>query len=160
MRISIRALFDADKEWFRQMLIADWGSEIVIVHGDIFRPVDLPGFLAEEDGEKVGLLTYHVLGDACEIVTLNSWREGRGVGSTLLEAARQAALRCKCRRLWLVTTKDNLHALHFYQERGFTISAIRINAVESSRRLKPEIPLLGNHGIPIRDEIELESLLA
>ena len=33
------------------------------------------------------------------------------------------------------------------------------NTIADSRRLKPEIPLLGEHGIPIRDEIELEMFL-
>jgi hypothetical protein len=32
--------------------------------------------------------------------------------------------------------------------------------MEKSRLLKPEIPLIGNDGIPIRDEIELEMILA
>jgi hypothetical protein len=31
--------------------------------------------------------------------------------------------------------------------------------VLKSRQLKPEIPLTGNDGIPLRDEIELEMLL-
>lgn len=34
--------------------------------------------------------------------------------------------------------------------------AVYPNAVSLSRKLKPEIPLIGNYGIPIRDEIELE----
>lgn len=29
------------------------------------------------------------------------------------------------------------------------------NTVEYARKLKPEIPLVGDYGIPIRDEIEL-----
>lgn len=33
------------------------------------------------------------------------------------------------------------------------------NAVEAARRLKPQIPFIGNDGIPIRDEIELEKAL-
>ena len=37
--------------------------------------------------------------------------------------------------------------------------AVYPDAVENSRQLKPEIPLVGNDGIPIRDEIELEKLL-
>ncbi|HOK32650.1 MAG TPA: GNAT family N-acetyltransferase, partial [Limnochordia bacterium] len=32
-------------------------------------------------------------------------------------------------------------------------------AVERSREIKPEIPLLGVDGIPIRDEIELVKIL-
>jgi hypothetical protein len=38
--------------------------------------------------------------------------------------------------------------------------AIHRDAVMRARKLKPEIPLLGNDGIPIRDEIELELLLS
>ena len=62
-----------------------------------------------------------------------------------------------CRRLWVVTTNDNLGALRFYQRRGFRLAALRPGAVDASRALlKPEIPSLGNDGIPLRDEIELE----
>jgi hypothetical protein len=31
--------------------------------------------------------------------------------------------------------------------------------VEKARKIKPEIPLMGNDGIPIRDEIELINIL-
>jgi hypothetical protein len=55
------------------------------------------------------------------------------------------------------TTNDNVDALRFYQRRGFRLAALRTRAVdELRRRLKPTIPAVGEHGIPIRDEIELE----
>jgi hypothetical protein len=57
------------------------------------------------------------------------------------------------------TTNDNLNALRFYQKRGFVLVSVHRNAVIKSRQLKPEIPLTGNDGIPLRDEIELEMLL-
>ena len=34
--------------------------------------------------------------------------------------------------------------------------AVHANAIEQSRRLKPQIPRLGHAGIPIRAELELE----
>jgi GNAT superfamily N-acetyltransferase len=74
----------------------------------------------------------------------------------LIDAVRQEAQRAGCKRLWLITTNDNLTALRFYQRRGFVLVAVHRNAVELSRKLKPQIPLIGEHGIPIRDEIELE----
>jgi hypothetical protein len=52
-----------------------------------------------------------------------------------------------------------MNALHFYQKQGFALVAIHRNALELSRKLKPEIPLVGNDGIPLRDEIELEMML-
>ena len=154
--LTIHPLTPADQDWVAQRIASEWGAETVVVHETVYRPVELPGFAAEADGEVVGLLTYHIGGDACEIVTLNSWREGLGVGTALIEATKQAAGRAGCRRLWLITTNDNTHALHFYQKRGFVLAAVHVNAIEKARRLKPEIPLTGLDGIPIRDEIELE----
>ena len=52
-----------------------------------------------------------------------------------------------------------MNALRFYQKRGFELFAIHRNALDISRKLKPEIPMIGNDGIPLRDEIELEMLL-
>ena len=57
------------------------------------------------------------------------------------------------------STNDNIDALRFYQKAGFGIVAVHRHAVTLSRRLKPEIPLAGENGIPIRDEIELELVL-
>jgi hypothetical protein len=57
----------------------------------------------------------------------------------------------------VVTTNDNTDALRFYQQRGFTLAGLRPGAVTDSRtRLKPEIPPVGEHGIPLRDEVLLE----
>jgi ribosomal protein S18 acetylase RimI-like enzyme len=140
-------------------MIAEWGAETVVAHGEVLRPADLPGFAAEAAGEPVGLLTYLVRGDECEIVTLNAWRAGLGIGAALIEAVREAAVRAGCRRLWLVTTNDNTSGLRFYQKCGFILCALRPNAVAASRLLKPEIPPTGEAGIPIRDEIELEMWL-
>jgi hypothetical protein len=58
--------------------------------------------------------------------------------------------------VWLVTTNDNLDALRFYQRRGLRLVAVHAGAVDEARRLKPEIARVGEYGIPIRDEIELE----
>jgi hypothetical protein len=58
--------------------------------------------------------------------------------------------------LRVTTTNDNLNALRFYQRRGFRMTEIRPGAVDKARYLKPSIPLAGEFGIPIHDEIELE----
>jgi hypothetical protein len=51
-----------------------------------------------------------------------------------------------------------LDALRFYQRRGFVLLALRPGAVDEARRsLKPHIGRVGEHGIPLRDELELES---
>ena len=47
----------------------------------------------------------------------------------------------------------------FYQKRGFDMVALYRDALDVSRRLKPEIPAVGENGIPLRHEIEFEKEL-
>ncbi|HEV2662876.1 MAG TPA: GNAT family N-acetyltransferase [Ktedonobacteraceae bacterium] len=156
--IAIHPLTDADHEWVKEFIMQRWGSPIMIGHGVIYTISELPGFVADREGEHVGLLTYNIQGRACEIVSLDSTRPG--VGTALMKAIKAYAQQEGCTRLWLVTTNDNLHALRFYQKRGYVLVAVHRDAVTQARKLKPQIPLLGNDDIPIRDEIELELLLS
>jgi ribosomal protein S18 acetylase RimI-like enzyme len=74
-----------------------------------------------------------------------------------VKAVEQAAAERGCRRLWVLTTNDNVDALRFYQRRGFRLAELHPGAVDDSRaRLKPEIPEAGEHGIPLRDELVLD----
>ncbi|HSN74504.1 MAG TPA: GNAT family N-acetyltransferase [Anaerolineae bacterium] len=153
---QVRTLEAADQPQVAAWMAEHWGSEIMISRGVVRRPAVLPGFAAVSGEGWLGLLTYHIDGDACEIVTIDSVQPNAGVGTALIETAKRAAVQAGCRRLWLITTNDNTAALRFYQKRGFVLAALHANAVTHSRQIKPEIPLVGNDGIPIRDEIELE----
>jgi len=132
---------------------------MIVTRGRIHDAAILPGFVAVRQTRRVGLATYVLDDDQCELLTLNSIVENIGVGTALIEAVKAAARAEHCRRLWLVTTNDNLAALRFYQKRGLHLLAVHRDAVEHSRELKPEIPSIGLDGIPLRDEIELEQLL-
>lgn len=160
MAVEMRSLRPADGPRVARWMVEHWESEIAVAHGQIYRPAELPGFAAVDGGQWLGLLTYHIDGDACEIVTVDSLVPNAGIGTALIEAVRRAAQQAGCRRLWLITTNDNTAALRFYQKRGFILAALYPNAVARSRQIKPEIPLTGNDGIPIRDEIELEMPLS
>jgi hypothetical protein len=83
-------------------------------------------------------------------------RSRRGDRTALIDAVKERAKAKGCKRLWLITTNDNLNALGFYQRRGFRLIALYPNALEASRKLKPQIPMKAANGIPIRDELELE----
>ncbi len=155
---TLRPIRPEDKPWIRQLMRDHWAAEMVFVHGMRFDPHELPGFIAEIGAEKAGLITYSIAGGNCEIVTLDSLVPGKGIGRAMIEAVMNAAKGSRCRRLFVVTTNDNLHALRFYQRKGFTLAALRPNAMEETRKHKP-IPLIGENGIPIRDEIELEMML-
>lgn len=156
---SIRPIMNSDCAWVADFITRQWGAGIVVAHGVIYRPSELPGFVATIGGKLVGLITYQVESNSCEIVTLNSIQSNRGVGSALINTVVEHARQLKCERLWLITTNDNLNALRFYQKRGMVLVAVHRNAAEQARKLKPQIPLIGEHGIPLRDEIELEMIL-
>jgi GNAT superfamily N-acetyltransferase len=136
-----------------------WGDPLVVAHGKVYHPHTLPGFVAILKGNRVGLLTYALEEESCEIVTINSTKPGIGIGTLLIKAVTQAAREAGCKRLWLITTNDNLHALRFYQKRGFRLLTVHRHAVDAARQLKPSIPLIGDDQIPLHDEIELEMML-
>ena len=154
----VRPFREGDREWVRETLRELWG-ETVVSRGAVHNPTALPGFVAEEGGERVGLLTYRIDGADCEVVTIDAFPAGAGAGTALLDAAAAAARDAGCGRVWLITTNDNLRALRFYQRRGFRLVAVHPDALERSRELKPSIPEIGLDGIPLRDELELELTL-
>ncbi len=157
---DVRPVQDADRPWVVH-IVHGWGADFVVARGRKIHPQDLPGFCAvAADGEYLGLVTFEIVDDACQVVTMHAMRQWVGVGTALLAAVTEAAARAGCCRLWLITTNDNLDALRFYQRRGMSLVAVHRDLREVARRLKPQIPLVGNFGIPIRDEIELEMLLA
>jgi GNAT superfamily N-acetyltransferase len=119
-----------------------------------------PAFLAEDEGEIAGVVTYIVGDTDCEILTLHATRPWQGAGTALLREVEQFAAEHGCTRLWVITTNDNVDALRFYQRRGFRLARVHPGSVDANRlKLKPEIPEIGEYGIPIRDEIELEKAI-
>jgi len=156
---KIRPINRKDKKWVTALLKEQWAGPVIITRGKVHQANELPGFIAEYEGERAGLITYEITGEECEIVTMNSLAEGKGVGSALIDAVRDVAVKARCKRLWLITSNDNTRALRFYQKYGFSLVAVYRGAIDELRKLKPEIPLTGNDGIPIRDEIELEMTL-
>ena len=153
--IRIRPVSEGDRPMLAWLVAELWGSEIVAVHGTCLRPAELGGFIADRSGRVVGLLTYQLVGNMLEIVTLNAIDRRAGIGTMLVEAAVTKARRFGCREVRLTTTNDNVDALRFYQRRGFRLAELRPGAVDQSRRRKPEIPRVGDYGIPLRDEIDL-----
>jgi N-acetylglutamate synthase-like GNAT family acetyltransferase len=156
---EIRPAEQRDRDWVAQFLTDQWGSPCVVSRGRVHSAELLPGFIGVTKGERVGLITYRVDGKECEIVTLDSTIEDCGMGTALIAETKLAATTEGCKRLWLVTSNDNMKVLRFYQKRGFQLAALYSNALNEARKLKPEIPLVGIDGIPLRDEIELELCL-
>lgn len=160
MPVTIRKLTDDDLPRLREHWRKHWGDEFVVSRGVIHRPDSVDGGFVALVGDKwIGEVTFHIPDDECEIVSLDSLREGQGIGTQLIGAVVEEARKRACRRVWLITTNDNLHALGFYQKRGFEMVAVHRGAVNESRKIKPHISLIGMNNIPLRDEIELEMKL-
>lgn len=154
---SIRPIAATDREQLSDILTRSWGSTTVDTRGRLVDVLGLPGFVAESDEEWLGYASYAMRGPAVEVAVLEALSPDQGVGSALLATCVGAAIEANANRLWLITTNDNVDALRFYQRRGFVLVAVHRDAVTHSRAThKPEIPLVGFHGIPLRDEIELE----
>lgn len=151
---------DIAKEKLIEFFNTHWGSPKMVISSGVYNCSTLAGFATlNEKEEIIGLITFVVREEECEIISLDSLKEGCGIGSSLVQKVEEAAQKNHCKRVTLVTTNDNLKALKFYQKRGFVLKQIHHQAVEKARRIKPEIPLIGYDGIPIRDEIELEKPL-
>lgn len=156
---TVREIQAEDKEAILVVLEEHWGERRIVSRGKVHDAASLPGFVAEEQSRIEGLITYNLTQGECEIVSLNAVSPTRGIGSLLIERVVQQAKRAGCGRIWLVTTNDNLSALRFYQRRGFQLVAVHRNALDVSRTIKPGIPLIGEFGIPLRDEVELELIV-
>jgi GNAT superfamily N-acetyltransferase len=149
----------ADEPWATEFLDDHLGGRRQARRGEMF-DVLAPG-LGLVAGDGLGLLTYRVDADAIELTGVAAEPRGHGTGTALVEALVELAPAMGAARIWVVTTNDNLDALAFYQRRGFRLSAVRIGAIDEARRtLKPALPVLGEHGIEMHDEIELTRSLS
>ena len=150
---------DPYREFVDRQIAESWAGPYVISKGFLHDTRTQGGFTALEDGAVIGYILYNIVDSDCEITVLESIHEGRGVGRALINAVQQIAEKKNCRRLWLVTTNDNTHAIRFYQRLGFSLHAVHINSLKNAREIKPRIPPTGNDNIPILHEFEFELLL-
>jgi GNAT superfamily N-acetyltransferase len=156
---SVREAGGGDAEAVTRIVRESWGSTLVVSRGEAHEVGGLPALVAVDREQIVGLATLRPDGDGCELLTLDAVVRNRGIGSALLEAAADWARARGCRRLWLITTNDNLDAIRFYQRRGWRLVAVHPGGADRARELKPSIPEVGEYGIPIHDELEFELVL-
>ena len=155
MTVSIRPTQGGDRDWIASVLRDRWGGEPMVIRGELTYPSSHRGFVAVDGDERVGFVTYAISGPGCEITSLLSSRESEGIGTALILSVVEVARGEGCRRLQLVTSNDNEHAIGWYERRGFSVTSVREGAMDEVRRLKPSIPVVNEVGVPIRDEISM-----
>lgn len=156
--IELHIKTDKDVQLTKDLMNKYWGGEPLIVRTKNFYPTKLEGLFAEKESKIVGFLFYDIQGSNCEIIVFEALEKFKGIGTVLLNKLKDIAKEKSCTRIFLMTNNDNMDALRFYQRRGFHICAIHLDSVKESRKVKPEIPMTGDYGIPLRDEIDLEYL--
>nr|DAF88950.1 MAG TPA: acetyltransferase domain containing protein [Siphoviridae sp. ctSA812] len=157
--MELQKINQDNRERINQFIIHQWFTMQMVVHGESINLGEADGWYACDNNEIIGLVTYHIAGNEMEILSLDSLIENKGTGTALLHQALLDAKNAGLTRVRLITTNDNLHALRYYQKRGFDIIGFNYNALDEARKIKPEIPLTGMDGIPLKHEIELELLL-
>ena len=157
--VELKALGEEHREWLKQKVKEIFTSRYVFSRGVAHDTTQLPGFIAVKDNKILGLATYKIKDSECELVTLDTFEQWKGIGTMLINVVEEEARKHECGRMWMITTNDNLDGLRFYQRRGYVICAVYPGNVEENRREDPSIPLKGNYDIDIRDEIELEKNL-
>lgn len=154
--IVIQPIKENDIPWVTEVFQTYWSGDFIVSRGKKYFPQDLDGFIAYSDAQKMGLLTFRNDGDSIELVSLDSLCDNQGIGTALVQALINYAKENNKRRIWLVTTNNNTHAMRFYGHRGFKKVREYLNAIVESRRIKPSIPLTDEFGVEIKDEIEYE----
>lgn len=151
----------ADRDWVVAVLVSRWTSTEIVTMGRRCDAAALDALVALDDASnRVGLLTYRLDAAGLEVVTIDALVPRAGVGTALLETAVEIAREAAMPKLWLVTTSDNSSAIAFYRTRGLRLVAVHEGAVDRARAMKPSIPLVGQGGVELHDEVEFELLLA
>lgn len=158
--MNVRPVTPADREWIAETVSAAFGSIRLVSHGELIHDAaPLEGFAVEHDGRPIGCALLRIEGSVAELVALVTTYRGAGAGTALLEAVVERAKREKWFRLWVITSNDNVDAIRMYQRAGWDWMDFRRDAITRARALNPEIPERGNHGLPVRHEIEFEAPL-
>lgn len=157
--MNIQAIDAKNRNAVNAILKKEWNCPPSVSRGKAIDTTVLQGFISLSENKISGIITYDIENSECEIVTLNSYEENKGVGTALINAVHSVAKANKCSRIWLVTTNDDINAIRFYQIKGFEWIALHVNAMDISRKIKPSIPLIGMYHIPVKHELEFEMKL-
>jgi len=152
--LAVREATLADRPTIDAFLHAH-NADVVARRGELVDAREHRALIALDGDRLAGVVTFIPGDGSCEALTVHAAESGGGAGTAMLDALAELAVVEGWRRIWLITTNDNLDALRFYQRRGFRLAELRPGAVDRSRQEKPQIPRTGDYGIPLHDEIDL-----
>ena len=86
----------------------------MVVRGNVIKLDEVDGLIAYDEKEIVGIITYIVCRNIIEIISLNSFKERKGVGTFLIQKLKEKAKNENICVIKLITTNDNINAIKFY----------------------------------------------
>lgn len=149
----------SNRHIINKFIMNHWYSTDMVIRGQIIDMTQVNGIVVYSASKIVGLVTYTISNDICEITSLDSIMKNKGIGTELVNRVIEIARQTLCQKVILVTTNDNINVIRFYQKRGFDMARLYHNAIDISRKLKPSIPETGDNDIPLKHEIEFEYIL-
>jgi|GEM_PF-1667667 len=153
--ITIKPISDTDRIWLPVWISQRWRTETLVFRGEKNSPAELPGFVAFMHKMPVGVITYRIKDEACQIISLDTVVHGKGIGISLLEKVLELMQEQKTHKIRMLTTNDNVKRMEFLENAGFKkVKVYEDEVVKYSRKVKPEIQPYGYEHIPIKDEIE------
>lgn len=147
---------DANRKQIKRLLIDQWYTTDMIIRGVSVDMTKAGGIAAYEKESIVGLVLYAITDSICHLISLNSLIRHKGIATELISRVADIARGGHCTKIVAVTTNDNIDAIRFYQKRGFDMAYLYHDALAVSRKMKPQIPLMAENGIPMRHEIQFE----
>ena len=146
----------------KKFLVLHWGSENIVSKGKLTDASKISRVIVKDNGgDIVGLATFLIdkKDNSCELVSIDAKEQGKGIGTKMIKIVEETVKRSGVKKVWLITTNDNYEAAIFYIKKGYRLVKVHKDALDISRRLKPQIPLKGKHNISLQDEWEFEKTL-
>jgi GNAT superfamily N-acetyltransferase len=157
--VLVREAGDGERQTALDLFKRDFGRTGIVAFGQLMDLDAAPTLVAEMNGEIAGALAYRLVESGLHVVALATdpmWQRS-GVGGYLVAEAELLARRLNIPRVIVSMTNDNLPSLYFYQRRGYFVSEWIPNGVAKHSK---SASLVGFGGIPIRDEVRLEKMIA
>ncbi|MEM7278112.1 MAG: GNAT family N-acetyltransferase [Pseudomonadota bacterium] len=156
--MKIRKATASDRQWIVRESEPIGGPRIVS-RGVLRSLQQHNAIVALRDDRPIGFAVYRTDLPIVELLGLRALDQWRGTGTGLLRELEARAKKMKAESIVLPTTNDNLSAIRFYQRRGYCLKSLNageFRRVLALKGLDPDLTVVGQDGIIIRDEIVLE----
>ncbi len=141
----------------RALVVQHWGEDALVIAGKAHRTDEMMLKAVINSADQLGGVAIYRMNGATVLLGAIIVVEGHhGIGTVLFQSVVSDARELKLKKLRASTTNDNVEAMKFYQKRGMRLNALFAGGADAFRAFRPGLHVMGRHGIPCRDIIELE----